>query len=189
MANISWKQIDTNGNGYVDGTERISAQVKGAKNVWDGMTELDFQSNTTREQKLALIKKSYNKWDGVIRQNVYVGSNAQEQRAKDKKDKEDELIQLHNKYEKYVSEHAEELAQLDGKMMNPFKALYKAGTANLKELSDLPNSTKQGSRAWELQIRVAISELCFFIAPHSYGIMDNMLSRENGKVKVGVCVF
>lgn len=134
MANISWKQIDTNGNGYVDGTERISAQVKGAKNVWDGMTELDFQSNTTREQKLALIKKSYNKWDGVIRQNVYVGSNAQEQRAKDKKDKEDELIQLHNKYEKYVSEHAEELAQLDGKMMNPFKALYKAGTANLKEL-------------------------------------------------------
>lgn len=64
-----------------------------------------------------------------------------------------------------------------------------AGTENLKELSDLPNSTKQGSRACELQIRVAISELCFFIAPHSYGIMDNMLSRENGKVKVGMYVF
>lgn len=32
---------------------------------------------------------------------------------------------------------------------------------------------------------MAVSELCFFIALHGYGSMDNMLSRENGKVKVG----
>ena len=52
---ITWKQIDTNGNGYVDGTEAAKAKSKGAKNVWNEMTEADYESGTTREQKINAI--------------------------------------------------------------------------------------------------------------------------------------
>jgi len=131
---ITWKQIDTNGNGYVDGTEAVTAKSHGVKNIWNNMTQLDFQTNVTREQKLDSIKKSYFSYDGIIRENVYVGPNSQEARANDKKQKEDALLQLHNKYEKYVREHADELAELDNKQMNLFKFWYKSGVANLKEL-------------------------------------------------------
>ena len=37
---ITWKQIDTDGNGYVDGTEAVTAKAKGVKNVWNNMTKL-----------------------------------------------------------------------------------------------------------------------------------------------------
>ena len=131
---ITWSQIDTNGNGYVDGTEAVTAKSHGVKNIWNNMTQLDFQTNVTREQKIDSIKKSYFSYDGIIRQNVYIGPNSQEARANDKKQKEDALLQLHNKYEKYVREHADELAELDNKQMNLFNFWYKSGVANLKEL-------------------------------------------------------
>ena len=57
---ITWKQIDTNGNGYVDCNEMRDAKQKGVKNVWNSMTEQDFNNNTTRTAKLRQLYSNLN---------------------------------------------------------------------------------------------------------------------------------
>ena len=53
---ITWKQIDKNGNGYVDGTEAQKAKEKGVKNVWNNMTQSDYENGITVDQKYVSIK-------------------------------------------------------------------------------------------------------------------------------------
>ena len=150
MATISWKQIDVNGNGYVDETEPVTAKAMGVKNVWYGMTQSDFMSNTTRDKKLSMIKNYFGEFDGLTRINCYIGDDAEIRRAEDKKAKENELIVLYNKYEKYVKEHAGELEQLE-KQMSVFKSGWNLAIANLKEfcneyLNTSFDSTKERKR-------------------------------------------
>ena len=53
---ITWKQIDENGNGYVDRTEAQKAKEKGVKNVWNNMSQSDYENGITVDQKYESIK-------------------------------------------------------------------------------------------------------------------------------------
>lgn len=60
MTNLTtWKQIDTNGNGYLDGNEVTKAKKKNIKNVWINMTENDYKTGITRQGKLDEIINDY----------------------------------------------------------------------------------------------------------------------------------
>ena len=70
---ITWKQIDTNGNGYVDGNEAQKAKEKGAKNVWNSMTEEDYNKNITRNSKLnSIYNTNRNSCENEITQKVTI---------------------------------------------------------------------------------------------------------------------
>ncbi|MBR6127300.1 hypothetical protein IKQ21_06405, partial [bacterium] len=100
---ITWKQIDTNGNGYVDGAECTTAKAKGVKNVWDNMTAMDYNTGITREQKLASIIKEFNggMYQDEIIINCYFGEDADKLRSNDIKNKENQLITMYNQYIQY----------------------------------------------------------------------------------------
>ena len=79
MTQISWKQIDTNSNGYVDGNEATEAKDKGVANVWDYMMEKDFLNNTTRDQKLKYLKENIKyKGDSFILHDAFASNCSSE---------------------------------------------------------------------------------------------------------------
>ena len=57
---VTQKEIDTNGNGYVDGNEAQKAKEKGVKNVWNNMTEQDYNNDRTRDDKLRQLYNDNN---------------------------------------------------------------------------------------------------------------------------------
>ena len=143
MAAISWSQVDTNGSGYVDGTEAVTAKAKGVKNVWNNMTETDYMTNITREQKLTSLRKKFapperfRQWisNNYISIDLTGSTNQQEEvqrmREEDKKNKEEKLLNAYAEYEQYCKSHADELEKLDSESKfwsTPFK---KAKTALL----------------------------------------------------------
>ena len=119
---ITWKQIDTNGNGYVDGTEAVTAKAKGVKNVWNNMTEADYKNNTGRAAKLSNIISQFpdNPREVHIYQNIVIGYSEEDKQKmfKEKRERiEARLLELNRKseqYKKQIEEYEQQLkAELD----------------------------------------------------------------------------
>ena len=119
---ITWKQIDTNGNGYVDGDEAQTAKQKGVKNVWNNMTEADYKNNTGRAAKLSNIISQFpdNPTEVHIYTNIVIGYSEEEKQKmfKEKRERiEARLLELNRKseqYKKQIEEYEQQLkAELD----------------------------------------------------------------------------
>lgn len=59
MTTISWQQIDSNNNGYVDGNEMEVAKENGITNIWNNMSKADFESNISKEEKLKGLSEMF----------------------------------------------------------------------------------------------------------------------------------
>ena len=104
MTTISWKQIDTNHNGFVDGNEATVAKQKGVKNIWDYMTENDYKKNITREQKLNNCYNKSNKESVYENQivnniNIFIGNHEKSDFKYAKFITENEVLELGIKLE------------------------------------------------------------------------------------------
>ena len=118
---ITWKQIDTNGNGYVDGTEAVTAKAKGVKNVWNNMTELDYITNTTKSEKLSKIIANFpdDPTRVTIYQNIVMGYTEEQRQAmytKKREAIEKRLLELNRKNEKYTKQIEDYEQQMKAKL-------------------------------------------------------------------------
>lgn len=107
MTNVTWKQIDTNGNGYLDGNEVTKAKEKGIKNVWNNMTENDYNTGVTRQGKLAEIIGNLDRpFDEMVIDIMigYTDEEIQKIRSERKKAIEEELILLDRKAKQYLKQ-------------------------------------------------------------------------------------
>ncbi len=118
---ITWKQIDTNGNGYVDVNEAQKATEKGVKNVWNNMTQSDYENGITVDQKYVSIKNEAvniaRKYKYLLDENSILVTNLNISRD----DVQDELFgsyreleQLRNKLEKMQKDFDNEFSDLEG---------------------------------------------------------------------------
>ena len=122
---VTWRQIDTDNSGYVNGGEVQAAKQKGVKNVWNHMTETDYNNGTTREQKLASIKQLF---PATVNRTIYNCNYSD--------DYENELLALYNKYNEYKKETAQELQDLEVQIGSGFKYAVKDCYTSLLDWSN-----------------------------------------------------
>ena len=138
MTTINWKQIDTNGNGYVDGNEAAEAKKKGVKNVWNEMTEADYISNTTREQKLnALVpmhRPKGRQYVEIVQTVGNVDRNACVQEVKN--NRSEEILSCNRKIEMLKKEY--------DKVLNKFRQKYNILDYARYDIKNFFNSGAEG---------------------------------------------
>ena len=64
---VTWKQLDTNKNGYLDSNEVTAAKAKGCKNVWYSMTEKEFNAGTTSRERVSNLQDYLNTINPITR--------------------------------------------------------------------------------------------------------------------------